>query len=68
MPQFVTSGTLRDELRSRINYQTRQKDVAEQLGVTKGYLSAVLAGNKEIGPAILKAMGYDPTPHYRKRK
>ena len=57
-----------EALRDRINYKTTQTDLAKQLGISHSHLSEVLGGKKKVGPVILKALGYDLTPHYRKAK
>lgn len=66
--QYRTDRYIVAELRGRINYATTQREIAAELGVSNGYLSEVLAGKKSIGEKILKALGYDPRPHYRRGK
>jgi len=63
---YSTSGDIRSVLRHRLGYSFKQKHLAKELGVSVAYLSDYLAGNREVGPTILKAMGYSILPHYRK--
>lgn len=39
---------------------------AKQAGISQAYLSDFLQGKRGAGPAILKAIGFEPTPFYRK--
>ena len=55
-----------EAIRARIGYRKGQTDVADDLGVSRSYLCEVLSGKKKPGPVLLKALGYDPLPHYRK--
>ena len=64
--QYKTAQEIADEIRSRISYAMSQKDLAAEIGVTQGHLSDVLAGKKSIGAKLAKALGYDPTPYYRR--
>ena len=57
-----------EALRERIDYHTTQDAIAKELGISRSYLCEVLGKKKKVGPVILKALGYDPTPHYRKVK
>ena len=61
-----SQGEIVEALRSRIAYRRGQERLAKELGISRPYLSELLAGKKKPGPAILKALGYDPTPYYRK--
>lgn len=54
-------------LRSRIKYDFGQVDLAKELKVSKAYISELLAGKRGVGERVLKALGYSPTPHYRKK-
>lgn len=47
---------LLEYLRSMIAYRQSASRVAKRLGVSRSYFSEVLAGKKEIGPTILKAL------------
>lgn len=68
MPSMIyrTDEQIAAELRSKIGYATTQTAMAEELGLSKAYLSEVLAGKKSVGKKILKALGYEPTPFYRR--
>ena len=66
--QYRNDQYIAAELRGRINYATTQSEVAAELGVSTAYLSEVLAGKKNVGEKILKALGYDPQPYYRRGK
>lgn len=46
-----------DVLRKRVDAQS-QAAVAAELGITQGYLSDILNGNRALGPKILKALGF----------
>jgi transcriptional regulator with XRE-family HTH domain len=63
--RYVTSAALRKILQGQIKYGATQTDLAAELGVSRSYLCDFLQGNREVGPTILKALGYDPTPYYR---
>jgi transcriptional regulator with XRE-family HTH domain len=43
-----------------------QKALAKELGISEPYLSDFLNGRRDAGPAILKALGFDHMPFYRK--
>lgn len=57
-----------EALRDRINYRTTQTDLAKELGISRSYLCELLLGRKKVGPEVLRKLGYDPTPYYRKAK
>ena len=64
-----TEAEIVEELRSRVSYRISQTDLADKIGISRSYLSEVLAGKKiSIGPRILDALGYDPAPRYAKRR
>lgn len=63
-----SADEIAEALRGRISYDTTQIDLAKELGISRSHLCEVLGGKKQLGPAILKALGYDPTPYYRKAK
>jgi plasmid maintenance system antidote protein VapI len=65
--QYRSAEEITEELRSRISYEVSQKDVAAEIGVTDSYLSEVLADKKRIGEKIIKALGYETTPYYRRK-
>ena len=64
--RYMTSADIRQLLKARITYTVTQKHIAKDLGVSGAYLSDYLAGNREVGPTILKKLGFDLTPHYKK--
>ena len=65
--KFTSEPDIIDRLRDRIGYKRSQTKLAEELGISRSYLCELLAGAKvKPGPEILKALGYDPTPYYRK--
>lgn len=63
---FVTSREIADILKARLGYEVKQRDLAQECGVSPAYMSDFLVGNREVGPTILKALGYEITPYYRK--
>ena len=68
MPNMLyrTDEQIAAELRSRIGYSTTQTAIAKELGISKAFLSEVLAGKKAVGKKVLKALGYQPVPYYRR--
>lgn len=68
----MRNGTFKSEqdiievVRAKITYRRHQTALAAELGVSRSYLSEFLAGKKSPGPVILRAIGYDPSPYYRK--
>jgi predicted transcriptional regulator len=59
-----SSADIRHRLCGAINYDYRQKDLAKWLGVSMSYLSDFLSGKREVGPTILKKLGYEVKPYY----
>lgn len=58
----------RDKLLARLRRlcdQSSQKNIADEFAVSQAYLSDVLAGRREPGPAILKGMGLERETVYR---
>lgn len=45
----------------------RQKDWAIEHGISPQYVSDFLSERRKPGPAILKALGFELTPYYRRR-
>ncbi len=68
MIEYVTSRELAEVVRGRVSYNVTQAMLAKEFGVSQSYLSDFLAGKREAGPRILKALGYNDTPHYTKAK
>ena len=62
---YMTSREIADMLKARISYRKRQKAIAKVLGISQSYFSDFLAGKREAGPTILKALNFETTPHYR---
>lgn len=67
-PKFMTESQIVELARGQIGYGRTQRDLAAEAGVSHGYVSTFLAGRKGIGPALLKALGFDPQPYYKKIK
>lgn len=65
---YVTDKDLTEMLLQRLGPKKRQQDIAQELGVAPSFLSDVLKGRRRFTPRILRKLGYDPTPHYRKAK
>lgn len=53
------------QLRERVG-SSSQASVAEELGISQQYLSAVLRRSKAPGKSILKALGLEKLVSYRK--
>lgn len=66
MSRYKTSREIAADIQALISYDVTQKDVAKTLGVSQAYLCDVLAGKRGVGPRVLKALGYDITPRYRR--
>jgi transcriptional regulator with XRE-family HTH domain len=45
-----------------------QRELASELGIAQPHLSDLIKGRRQFSPRILRKLGYDPTPHYRKAK
>lgn len=43
-----------------------QKEWAAKNGLAASYVSDFLNGRRDAGPALLRALGFDPQPFYRK--
>ena len=54
----MTEKQLIELLKSRIKYNKTQIELAKELGVSRSFLSEVLAGKKSIGVMIPAKMGY----------
>ena len=63
---FHSAKQVVSEIRDCLKVET-QNAVANRLGVNQGYLSRVLAGKRGLSKVLLRQMGFDPTPHYRKK-
>lgn len=67
MPRYVTNDDLRQLVRDLVGYDSTQKAIAARFGISQTYLSDFLSGRKDAGAKILDALGYDPTPFYRRK-
>lgn len=68
--QVSSVSEIRAELRKRAPDWGDARRLAEQCHVSAPLMCQVMngsRGNRSINPKILKALGYDPTPYYRKR-
>lgn len=63
---YATSREIAEIVKRRVKYGTTRKMIAKEMGISQGYLSDFLLGNREAGPKILTAMGYEVEPRYRK--
>jgi len=61
----MTEKQIVEMLKSRIKYGTNQAKLAKELGVSRAFLSDVLAGKRSIGAKIPKKLGF--ILDYRKR-
>ena len=68
MGRYLTSRELAKQLAATVSRDRRQKAIAIDLGISDAYLSDFLNGKREAGPMILTALGYEPTPFYRKAR
>lgn len=65
--QYTTDRELAEQVKARAMARNKtQRTLAQELGISEAYLSDFLNGRRNAGPTILKRLGYDPTPHYRK--
>jgi hypothetical protein len=65
MARYVTNENLRDQVRRMMDSGATQKIVADKMGISNGYLCDFLQGNRQAGPKILTALGYEIEPFYR---
>lgn len=64
---YVNDRDLADSLKSKAAARKKsQRDLAQELGISEAYLSDFLNGRRSAGPTILRRLGYDPTPYYKK--
>lgn len=68
MATYLTETELVDLLRTQIGENGTQKQWAYQAGISEAYVSDFLQERRRAGPAILRALGFDATPYYRKAK
>lgn len=67
MSEFKSEAEIVEQLRARISFVFKQKDLAAELSISQAYVSAILIGNRPLPARILKKLGYDAKPHYRKQ-
>jgi transcriptional regulator with XRE-family HTH domain len=68
-PRFHSPDEVIEVLRERTTSRGAMTEFAEAAGVSKSYLSELITGKKAApGDAVLRGLGYDPTPHYRRLK
>ena len=48
--------------------ETSQRELADELGVTEGYISHVLQGRRTFGPKLLTALGLERVVTYRRKR
>lgn len=68
--QILTQLRQRYEPGNRKRFGERQNSaraIAEELGLRENMIRQVLCGAKPVTKGILQALGYDPTPYYRRR-
>jgi hypothetical protein len=65
---MTTEQEIIDELKARVKGRGNLRGTARALGVSESFLWEVTHGTRGIGPKILTALGYEPTPHYRKQE
>lgn len=66
MATYKTDRELAQIVKTAIGHNGTQKSWANGVGISQAYLSDFLAGNRGAGPAILKAVGFELIPYYRK--
>jgi transcriptional regulator with XRE-family HTH domain len=54
-----------EELREMVE-ESSQRAVAAELGIPHSRISEYLSGKRPLSRKAVKALGYDPTPHYRR--
>jgi hypothetical protein len=68
MATYRSERDLAELVKAQIGYHKTQTEWAKKAGISRAYLSDFLAGKRGAGPAILKALGFEPTPYYRKAR
>lgn len=67
MATYLSEQELVEIAKAKIGHKT-QKDWAKASGISQAYLSDFLLRRRGAGPAILRALGFEPQPYYRKSK
>lgn len=57
-----------EQLRNRIKYGTNQTKIADDIGISRSHISEVLAGKKDIGEHLARALGYKQITYYEAMK
>lgn len=66
---YLTDKDVKDLLQQRVERPNMtRRALARELGVSETFLYDVLKGPRPVGPRILRKLGFDPTPHYKKAK
>jgi transcriptional regulator with XRE-family HTH domain len=65
---YLTDADVKELLLQRVERNMTRRALARELGVSETFLYDVLKGDRPVGPRILRKLGYDPTPHYKKAK
>lgn len=66
MATYKTEKDLAAELKRQLVERGAQAEWAKRAGVSAVYVSDFVNGRRTAGPAILRALGYEATPYYRK--
>jgi DNA-binding transcriptional regulator YdaS (Cro superfamily) len=64
----MNAEDVRDLLRRKVEQAGSQAAWADERGVTPAYVSDVLRGTREPGPAILNALGLERVVSYRQKR
>jgi transcriptional regulator with XRE-family HTH domain len=65
---MITREEMTDLIRKAADEAKTQRALARQWGVSPSYITDLLQGLRDPGPAILDAMGYERVIFYRKKK
>lgn len=65
MAQYSSNRDLVSVARAKIG-RRKQAEWAKEIGVSAQYVNDFLRGRRDAGPALLRALGFEPTPYYRK--
>lgn len=66
MSKYLPAEDVLAYVKNEVSNCESQAYWARAAGISPQYLSDFLAERRGPGPAILKAIGYEPTPYYRK--
>lgn len=66
---YLTTDDIIEHVRKLLaDRKKTQKQYAAELGVAETFLGDVLNKRRPLGPLMLKRLGYDATPYYRRAK